>query len=302
MEKRSYQYIITAGVKIAFLTVVWSLSAEAFQGGSLYRNAVQTQREVLAQKISSEEELKDVDFGFPNDRLEIDISYDYLDPYSIYEDWTALNFRYYDKRSNDLTILYQGSAITRVEGGGFLGAVGAYKGWAERFYTYTQISAGTDTVYLPAFRIDHEFNYMFGKDKNIVGLLGLTYINQHDEHEDFIGSVGVTYYSADYNIGYRIFFNQSDPGSVNSTSHIVSLGVGHEKDQWVYVDVAFGNPAYLSTITPDYETVRNDSAAVYLKYRKWLDKMSGFYAETGFFNLGSEYDKYNFRLGYFQEF
>ena len=293
---------ITAVLRGAGLLLLLGTTLQAYQGGTLYRNAVQTQRDALATQIGSQKSTEDIEFGLPNDRLEVDISYDYLDPYSTYEDWTALNFSYYDKISNDLTLLYQASAITRVEGEGFLGAFGVYKGWMDRFYTFTQVSAGTDVEYLPAFRIDHEFNYMFGKDKNIVGLLGFTYINQHDEHEDFIGSVGVTYYSADYNIGYRIFFNQSDPGSVNSTSQIISLGIGHEKDQWIYVDVAFGNPAYLSTVTPDYETVRNDSAAVYLKYRKWLDKNSGFYAETGFFNLGNEYDKYNFRLGYFQEF
>ncbi len=301
MQQKGEREIGIVGVKAVAWMVLCTLGAEAYQGGTLYRNAVQTQRDVLASQISSQKSLEEIDFGFPNDRLEVDISYDYLDPYSIYEDWTALNFSYYDKISNDLTLLYQGSAITRVEGNGFLGAVGIYKGWRDRFYTFTQISAGTDVEYLPAFRIDHEFNYIFGANKNIVGLLGFTYINQHDEHEDFIGSVGVTYYSEDYNIGYRVFFNQSDPGSVNSTSHIISLGIGHEKDQWIYIDVAFGNPAYLSTVTPNYETVRNDTAAVYLKYRKWLEEDSGFYAETGFFNLGSEYDKYNFRLGYFQE-
>ena len=302
MQQKGEREIGIVGVKAVAWMVLCTLGAEAYQGGTLYRNAVQTQKDVLASQISSQKSLEEIDFGFPNDRLEVDISYDYLDPYSIYEDWTALNFSYYDKISNDLTLLYQGSAITRVEGNGFLGAVGIYKGWRDRFYTFTQISAGTDVEYLPAFRIDHEFNYIFGENKNIVGLLGFTYINQHDEHEDFIGSVGVTYYSEDYNIGYRVFFNQSDPGSVNSTSHIISLGIGHEKDQWIYIDVAFGNPAYLSTVTPNYETVRNDTAAVYLKYRKWLEEDSGFYAETGFFNLGSEYDKYNFRLGYFQEF
>ncbi len=302
MQQKGEKSFGIVGVKTVAWMVMCTIGTEAYQGGALYRNAVKTQRDALASQISSQKSPEEIDFGFPNDRLEVDISYDYLDPYSIYEDWTALNFSYYDKISNDLTLLYQGSAVTRVEGNGFLGAIGVYKGWMDRFYTFTQVSAGTNVEYLPAFRIDHEFNYIFGKDKNIVGLLGFTYINQHDEHEDFIGSVGVTYYSEDYNIGYRVFFNQSDPGSVNSTSHIISLGIGHEKDQWIYIDVAFGNPAYLSTVTPDYETVQNDTAAVYLKYRKWLDEDRGFYAETGFFNLGSEYDKYNFRLGYFQEF
>jgi YaiO family outer membrane protein len=287
---------------LPLLILMSSISAEAYQGGSMYKNAVETQRNMFSSMINSPDGIDGIDFGFPNDRLEVDVSYDYLDPYDIYEDWTALNVSYYDKISNDMTILYQASGITRVEGEGFLGAVGVYKGWQERFYTFTQISAGTDTPYLPAFRIDQEFNYLFGEKKNIVGLLGFTYINQHDIHEDFIGSLGVTYYSEDYNIGYRIFFNQNDPGSVNSTSHIISLGVGHEKDQWIYVDVAFGNPAYLSTITPDYEAVNQDTVGVYLKYRKWIDENSGFYAETGFFDLDPEYKKYNFRIGYFKEF
>ena len=289
--------------QLVYLLSIWMFlgtEVQAIQGSSLYQEAVQSQRSFFSALVDSDSE--NSDFGFANDRLEVDISYDYLDPYSTYEDWTALNFRYYDKVANDLTILYQASAITRVEGGGFLGAIGAFKGWFDRFYTYTQVSAGTDSVYLPAFRLDHEFNYLFGEHKNIVGLLGFTYINQYDEHEDFIASIGITYYSEDYNIGYRAFFNNSDPGSIYSNSHILSLGVGHEKDQWIYVDVAFGNPAYLSTITPEYQTVENDTIGVYVKYRKWVNEDSGFYAETGLFHLGTEYKKYNFRLGYFKEF
>jgi len=270
----------------------------AFQSSSMYKNAVEMQRSIFADIINDD----GINYGLPTDRLEIDVSYDYLDPYDTYGDWKALNFSYYDQISNDLTILYQASGITRIEGDGLLGAIGIYKGWFERFYTYTQITAGTESEYLPAFRIDQEFNYMFGEAKNIVGLIGFTYINQYDEHEDYIGSLGITYYSEDYNIGYRIFFNRSDPGSIYSTSHIISLGIGHEKDQWIYIDVAFGNPAYLSTITPEYETVKNDTLGIYLKYRKWLDQDSGFYAETGYFDLSSEYKKYNFKLGYFQEF
>jgi len=289
--------------QLIYLLSIWMFlgtEVQAIQGSSLYREAVQSQRSFFSALVDSDSE--DIDFGFANDRLEIDLSYDYLNPYGIYGDWTALNFRYYDKIANDLTILYQASAITRVEGGGFLGAIGAYKGWFDRFYTYTQLSAGTESVYLPTFRLDQEFNYLFGEHKNIVGLLGFTYINQFDEHEDFIVSLGLTYYSADYNIGYRVFFNESDPGSIKSNTHIISLGVGHEKDQWIYVDVSFGDPSYLSTITPVYERLSYDMVAVYLKYRKWVNEDSGFYAETGLFELGSEYTKYNFRLGYFKEF
>lgn len=293
---------IWSNTLIALTLLALPLSfAFAYQGAGMYRNATETQRNMFARMIN-DPNLEDIDFGFAGDRLEVDISYDYLDPNETYGDWTALNFSYYDKISNSLTILYQGSAITRIEGEGLLGAIGAYKGWAERFYTFTQVSAGSDSEYLPALRLDQEFNYLFGEKKNIVGLLGFTYINQHDAHEVYTGSIGVTYYAADYNIGYRAFFHQNNPGSIYSNSHILSLGVGHEKDQWVYIDLAYGNPAYLSLVTPDYQEVQNDTLGISVKYRKWLNENSGFYAETGFFNLEGGYQKYNFRIGYFKEF
>ncbi len=289
---------------IPMLSVLFMLSmnSQIALASTMHKNLAEKPQSLHISSSQKEEESNETDIGLPGDQLNIDVSYDYLDPNSAYGDWKALNFSYYDKISNDLTMLYQGSVITRIEGDAVLGAVGIYKGWGERFYTFTQFSAGTNSEYLPAFRLDQEFNYKFGEKKNIVGLLGFTYLKQYDQHEEFMGSLGITYYSEGYTIGYRAFLHKSNPGSVYSTSHIVSLEVGHEKDQWVSVDFSYGNPAYLLITVPSNNEVKENTLGISLKYKKWLNTNSGFYTQTGFFNLESEYEKYNFGIGYFREF
>lgn len=281
---------------------VLSINSQAALANNMYSNSVEAQRTAITKGLSQEDNQKNY-VELSGSRLDIDIGYEYLDPNDIYGEWKSFNIGYYQKVSSDVTMLYQVGTFSReVEGDAVLGSVGIYKSWNDRMYTFTQVTMGSHIEYLPSFRIDNDINYLFGEEKNIVGLIGMTYINQYDEHEDFIVSAGVTYYQDGYNIGYRAFLNRSDPGKLYSTNHVISLGIGHEKDQWIYLDLSYGNPTYLSTIPNDYQTVNNDAFSVSLKYRKWLDDNSGFYAQTSFFDLSDEYQKYEFRVGYFVEF
>jgi len=236
------------------------------------------------------------------DRFEVSIGYEYLDPSSLYGAWKSLNLAYYQKVSQDLTLLYQAGLFNRDEGSGGLFALGAYKDWTPSLYTFSQISAGSNTDYLPKIRLDHDFYYKFGEKKEWVGILGLTYIDYHDVHKDTILSLGMTYYAPTYNITYRHFFNQSDPGNISSGTDLLSIGYGKEKDQWTYFDISYGNQAYQSLLDSGYSYINEDALNVKLTHRRWTDENSGWFGSIGYFDLDHGYKKYLFQVGYFIEF
>jgi len=236
------------------------------------------------------------------DRFEISYSHDYLDHKNTYGTWDTINMTNYQHIADGLTVFYQAELHRRKSGDAILGSVGAYKDWSDYFYTYTQVTAGSKSEYLPKFRIDNDFNFKFGEKKNIVTVLGLTYINAHDVHRDKIISAGLMYYAPKYNISYRFFRNLSNPGNVISYSHTLSIGYGQEKLQWLYLDLSLGNPAYLAIDVSLLEEVHQNSSEAKISYRKWLTNSTGFYGSVGYFKLSDGYDKYHFNVGYFIEY
>lgn len=236
------------------------------------------------------------------DRIDASFTYEYLDPSSDYGSWKNFNLSYYQKYSKDLTLVYQAGFFNRDEGSATLFSLGAYKDWNPSLYTFSQVGVGTDSEYLPKYRFDHDFYFKFGERKQWVGILGFSYIDYHDVHSDTIASIGLTYYAPKYNVTYRFFANNSDPGSVNSNTHLLSVGYGAEKDYWTYLDISYGNQAYLSTLNPEYENIDNDAFDTKLSHRHWLTENTGIFGAVGYMNLNNGYDKYLFQIGYFKEF
>ncbi|MCE5194233.1 MAG: YaiO family outer membrane beta-barrel protein [Nitrospiraceae bacterium] len=236
-------------------------------------------------------------------RIEAVFSYEYLNPNETYGEWKGLSLAFYRTPSSDLTYFIQGGTFWRKEGNGFTGTVGAYKDWLERLYTYSAVSAGTNSEYLPKFRIDHDFNFKLGPEKNIVWIAGISYLQYFGDHRDLILSTGVAlYYPEDWVWEYRIFRNDSSPGNVISYSHLISAGYGREKWQWTYLDVSFGNQAYNATNLESPEKVDQNALRVGLRNKTWIGKDYGVMGDVSFFKLQDGYKKYGFSLGVFKEF
>jgi len=235
------------------------------------------------------------------DLMDLSLTYEDLSP-SAYGSWKSLNMTYYQKYAKGLTFVYQAGLFHRNEGSAAFGALGVYKDWTPSFYTFTQLGGGTDSTYLPKYRLDQEFYYKFGEKKQWVGILGISYIDYYDVHKDTILSAGFMYYGEKYNVTYRHFFNKSDPESVRSGTDLISLGYGEEKDQWIYLDVSYGNQAYQTLLSPSHPIFSEDALDTKLSYRKWTTENSGWFGAIGYFNLHDEYKKYLFQVGYFKEF
>ncbi|MBI5043029.1 MAG: YaiO family outer membrane beta-barrel protein [Nitrospirae bacterium] len=241
--------------------------------------------------------------GEEKNRIEINLTYEHLTPNEIYGDWKNLSLAYYRTPKSDFSYFLQAEAFSRKEGDGVLGVIGAYKDWMEYLYTYSSVSAGSNSEYLPMFRGDHDFNLKLGEDRNIVWITGITYIKYFDVHKDLILSTGLAlYYPADWIWMYRIFINDSDPGNMISYSHLFSVGYGREKWQWTYLNISFGKQAYLATYLQSPEEVNRDTFRIALKHRLWLNKDYGIMAEASYLKLDEEYEKYGFSLGFFKEF
>ena len=100
---------------------------------------------------------------------------------------------------------------------------------------------------------------------------------------------------------YRLFYNISNPGTLTSFSHIISIGYGQEGWQWTYLNVSFGKQAYLATFVVPQE-VNQNSLSLNLRHRHWLDKYYGIFVDVSYSKLEDGYDNYGIGLGAFYEF
>ena len=235
-------------------------------------------------------------------RIEVSYSFENLQPHSTYGNWNTGNFAFYDKHLPDFTYFLQSSVHNRDDGNGVTGTVGAYKDWTDFFYTYSSITAGSHSNYLPKFRGDHDFNFKVGPNKNLVLTAGISYIDYFDVHRDLIISGGPTLYLDKWVLQYRLFHNESDPGSVGSFSHLVSVGYGAEGWQWTYLDFSFGKQAYMATSLATPEAVNQNSMTITLKHRHWLGKDYGIFGDVSYFKLQDGYKKTGLTCGFFYEF
>lgn len=235
-------------------------------------------------------------------RVEANFLYENLSPYDIYGSWTNILLSYYTSPKRGLTWFFQLGGFHRNVGDALLGVGGAYKDWNDRIYTYTALAAGSDSIYLPQFRFDNDFNFKFGDKRNIVGTLGLTYVNYHNTHEDLILSSAITLYLQNLITTYRIFRNKSDPGNIISFSHLIDVACGKEEKQWTNLTLSFGNQAYLADYLAKPEEVNQDSIYLVLKHRHWIKKGWGILGDLSYFKLEDGYKKFGLSLGFFKEF
>ncbi len=235
-------------------------------------------------------------------RLETKYTFESLSPNDIYGNWHSLDVGFYNTVEKDFTYFLGLGAFTRDSGDAALGNIGAYKDWHSRIYTYSSLSAGTNSGFLPQFRADNDFNFKLGPDKNILWTVGVSYIKYFDVHEDFILSTGLTFYLDEWILGYRIFRNDSDPGNVTSYTHLANIGYGREGWQWTYLDGSYGKQAYLATHLTTPEQINQNAYYFNVKHRRWIKNGFGIMLAAGYFKLEDGYEKYLVSPGFFKEF
>ena len=235
-------------------------------------------------------------------RIEGEIAYDHLTPYDDYGAWKTITGSFYDHPFTSFSYMVQLSGHTRKEGDGITATAGAYKDWTSWFYTYAALSGGTANDFLPRFRGDLDLNFKAGPMKNLVFTTGISRIDYHTSARDTLLSAGATLYLSRLILEYRLFHNSSDPGSVESWSHVATAGYGAEGDQWTYLVLSGGGEAYLATYVAPSQQVDRTFVSVQLKHRRWISPSWGLFGSTGFLRLYNGYDKYSLSLGGFYSF
>lgn len=233
-------------------------------------------------------------------RIETSITYDHLSPNADYGDWLNGDVALYAKIRRNVTAFGRLGLHSRdIEGEGQIAVGGAYVDWLPWLTTYSAISRGFGENYLPFSRVDHDFNFPFAP---FVFTLGASFINYQGPQEDRIMSLGVTWYHERWVTEYRLFRNTSDPGNLDSDTHLLSVGYGEEGWQWTYFKLSLGAQAYQATSLAEPQDVRQDATELSFYHRHWLGKDWGLTGSVGFLSLESGYDKYTLSIGLFKEF
>ena len=270
---------------------------------SVQRNDLPAAQEgTFLKKEGNALQMDKIDLNSPRPRrLEASYSFDHLSPNDLYGDWHSGQLSFYNTVSPDFTYFLQGVLFNRNEGTGAMGIIGAYKGWTSYLYTCTSVSAGTHENYLPEIRFDHDFNFNVWPSNRINLLMGLSYLDYYDDHSGWVFSGGPMISIEKLSLHYRLFYNISNPGTITSFSHLISIGYGQEGWQWTYLNVSFGKQAYLATFVVPQE-VNHNSLSLNLRHRHWLDKYYGIFADVSYSKLEDGYDNYGIGLGAFYEF
>lgn len=257
-------------------------------------------------------------------RIDISVGYEYLT--DMYGNWKSGHISYW-RKGDDFTFFVQSDGFTRKEGNAVLLVGGLYKDWTPWLYTYSAIASGTNSEYLPLFRIDHDFNIKTGAKKDWVWTLGGTYIHYYKRstretiettgpgggvaytvlreskyYKDMVFAGGIGKYFDKWYLGYRLSYNISIPGNIDSFGHTFAAEYGTEGNFVSNLTVTYGNPSYLATDLIEPESVRQNAFGTHLKHRHWIGKDYGVIGEASFFNLNGGYLKYGFSLGIFKEF
>ncbi len=236
-------------------------------------------------------------------RLDVKYNYERLDPYSTYGEWNSIDLMLYGNGGRYWTPFIGGSIMDRkVEGSATLGVIGSYKDWTQWLYTYSALSFGTNSEYLPKYRLDHEFNFKLGAEKQYVVSVSGTYMKYWNVHKDIVLSLGGSIYRGKFVGIFRYFHNISKPGNIHSTSYLISLEYGAEKDHWTYINFSWGKQAYLATYLSNPEEIRQNATIIGIGHRHWLNNNFGLIGELEYMRLEDSYNKYKISGGFFVDF
>jgi len=254
------------------------------------------------QKIPEEDEPAEEVETLPRHKLHVIYMLEYLKPNEEQNPWKSLYVDYYGSPSTTFNYFIHLGSVFQEDGNDYIGIIGAARDWTPWFYTYTALVSGTKSSYLPKFRFDQDFNFKFGKKRNLVWTIGMTYIDYYHEALDVIFSSGLTLYTGPWVLEYRLFQNHSHPGNIVSYTHLGMVGFGKEKKHWSYLTVSSGSQAYLALHVLVPQEVRQDAFSISLMHQQWLRKNFGFTIEFEYLTLKSGFDKYGIYAGIFFEF
>ena len=145
------------------------------------------------------------------------------------------------------------------------------------WFTFASIGGGTGDYYLPDLRADVSVGHAWLQKKNLVTILGATYVNSKDIYEDFalLGSVAAYFPGITAEAGLRI--NWSNPDAVQTARAWGAVTLGQERKRLIVIRAGGGEEGY--QLTGDIETQqRFRSYEASIGWRQWFEGTTGFIA------------------------
>ena len=145
------------------------------------------------------------------------------------------------------------------------------------WFTFASIGGGTGDYYLPDLRADAAVGHAWLDRKNLVTILGATYVNSKDIYEDFalLGSVAAYFPGVTAELGARI--NWSYPDAVRTERAWGAVTLGHERRRIIVLRGGGGSEGYqLTGAVETQQRFRSYEAAA--TWREWLGGHTGLLA------------------------
>jgi YaiO family outer membrane protein len=223
-------------------------------------------------------------------------------PYEIYGGPKILTLGYFQTQSPTFSFFGEASAHDWKEGQAVFFSGGAFKDWTQRLYTFTAAGLGSDSTFLPHYRVDQDFNFKVGEKKNVVLTAGGSFIRYHDVHKDTLLAGGLAWYLGSWVANYRLTRIQSDPGGVLSTNHLFSVNQGYVGRRSDALTVSFGSQGYIATVVSPEEGVYSDTFFVEGRHRQWLKEDLGAFLYLHYNSVSDVFVERGATLGVFFEY
>jgi len=166
------------------------------------------------------------------------------------------------------------------------------------WFTFASVGAGSGDFYLPDLRADAAVGHAWLEKKNLVTILGATYVNSKDIYEDFalLGSIAAYFPGVTAEVGLRI--NWSWPDAVQSERVWGAVTVGHERRRLVVFRGGGGSEGYQLTGT-EQTRQRFHSYEGSASWREWLGGHGGLLAGIEVYD-NPFYTRTGVTLGFFR--
>lgn len=186
------------------------------------------------------------------------------------------------------------------ENGTFI-AAGNTHIWNDDWYSVVSVGTSSGGFFFPRLRLDGFIYKKWLEKRNLVNYIGIGTSKSKDVYRDNSLAAGVMYYfelPVIAAIGVRL--NESDPGSVYSSSGFIALTYGQNKDYFITVRHGFGNESY-QLIGNQSAIADFNSHETSLNLRSWFNDSWGMNAKLEYYSNPS-YDRKGSLLGIFKEF
>lgn len=169
----------------------------------------------------------------------------------------------------------------------------------ENWYSYTAFGYSAHGFFWPQYDGHASLYRKLLRDKSLIAGIGYNFYNYTTGNSTNALLLESMYYYKSWLINAGIYFNQSQPGSIYSTSQFVALTQGQDKYYYLTLRYDFGRVTY-QPVSPTVVLVDFPANTLSLTWRQWINKSWGF-SICGDYFASSPYNRYGGSFGIFKE-